>query len=62
VYNNHAHVVSFAGINQGNVKYTIEPGVYSLDEFPLHQDIVSSFHQYTHANEYTVSERVGNIL
>jgi LmbE family N-acetylglucosaminyl deacetylase len=62
VANNHSSVVTFAGINQGNVKYTIEPGVYSLDEFPLHQDIVSSFHQHTHANEYAVSNRVKNIL
>jgi LmbE family N-acetylglucosaminyl deacetylase len=62
VANNHTHVVTFAGIGQGNVKYIIEPGVYSLDEFPLHQDIVSSFHQHAHANEYAVSNRVKNIL
>jgi hypothetical protein len=62
VYDNHAHVVTFAGIGQGNVKYTIESDVYSLDEFPLHQDIVASFHQGQHANEYAVSDRVRNIL
>jgi hypothetical protein len=62
VANNHTYMVTFAGINQGNVKYTIEPGVYSLDEFLLHRDIISSFHQHAHANEYAVSERVQNIL
>jgi hypothetical protein len=55
-------MVTFAGISKGNIKYTIEPGVYSLDEFPLHKDIVSSFHQQMHANEYCVSERVRKIL
>jgi LmbE family N-acetylglucosaminyl deacetylase len=62
VANNHTRVVTFAGIGQGNVKYTLEPGVYSLDEFPLHRDIVSSFHQHAHANEYAVPEQVKNIL
>ena len=62
VSNNHSHLVTFAGIGKGNVKYTIDSGVYSLDEFPLHKDIVSGFHQHTHANEYCVSERVKQIL
>jgi hypothetical protein len=62
VSNNHTYMVTFAGIGQGNVKYTIEPGVYSLDEFPLHQAIVSGFHQHSHTNEYAVSKRVKNIL
>jgi hypothetical protein len=58
----HSYVVTFAGINHGNVKYTIEPGVYSLEEFPLHCDIVASFHQGQHTNEYAVSDRVRTIL
>jgi hypothetical protein len=62
VSNNHNYVVTFASIGQGDVKYTLEPGVYSLDEFPLHQDVVSSFHQNTHSNEYVVSEQVKNII
>lgn len=62
VSSNHNYVVFFAGINQGNVKYSIDPGMYSLDEFPLHRDVVTSFHQQQHANEYTVSEKVKNIL
>jgi LmbE family N-acetylglucosaminyl deacetylase len=49
---NHPKLVTFAGPGQGTVKYTIEPGVYSLDEFPLHQEIVAGFHPTTHTNEY----------
>jgi LmbE family N-acetylglucosaminyl deacetylase len=49
---NHPKLVTFAGPGQGTVKYTIEPGVYSLDEFPLHQEIVAGFHPITHTNEY----------
>jgi hypothetical protein len=59
---NHSYVVTFAGVNQGNVKYTIEAGVYNLDEFPLHCGIVSSFHPHAHVNEYAVSDRVKKIL
>jgi hypothetical protein len=62
IAHNHDHVVCFAGPGQGNVKYTIEPGVYRLDEFPLHCDIVVGFHQQHHTNEYTVSDKVRNIL
>ena len=59
VFVNHATAehpcrVTFAGPGQGTVKYTIDPGVYSLDEFPLHRDVVSSFHQQHHTNEYIV--------
>ena len=50
----HPNLVTFAGPGQGTVKYTIEPGVYSLDEFPLHRDIVAGFHSTTHTNEYTL--------
>jgi len=62
VCRNHNYVVCFAGINKGNVKYTIDPSIYCLDEFPLHKDIVAGFHQQHHTNEYTVSERVRKIL
>lgn len=62
VASNHTYMVCFAGPGQGNVKYTIDAGTYSLDEFPWHKDIVAGFHQEEHINEYTVSERVRNIL
>lgn len=62
VCENHTYVVTFAGVNQGNVKYSIDRSVYLLDEFPMHKDIVSSFHLHQHINEYSVSERVKKIL
>ena len=58
VVDNHTYVVCFAGPNKGNVKYSVEPGVYSFDEFPQHREVVAGFHSTSHANEYTVSERV----
>jgi LmbE family N-acetylglucosaminyl deacetylase len=50
----HPHRVTFAGPGQGTVKYSIEPGVYTLDELPMHRDIIASFHPKTHTNEYTL--------
>ena len=48
----HAQRVVFAGPNSGTVKYSIEPGVYNLDELPRHRDIIAGFHTTTHTNEY----------
>ena len=62
VCQNHNQVVCFAGPGQGNVKYAVDPGVYSLDELPLHRDVIAGFHQHTHVNEYTINERTKKIL
>jgi LmbE family N-acetylglucosaminyl deacetylase len=62
VIEHHTNVVFFAGNHKGNVKYSIQPGAYSLDEFPLHREVVAGFHANTHVNEYTVNERVMRIL
>lgn len=62
VKDNHDCAVYFAGVNAGDVKYNIEPGVYSFNEFPLHQEVVEGFHRNAHINEYTVSERAKKIL
>ena len=59
---NHNQVVCFAGLGQGNVKYAVDPGLYSLDELPLHRDVIAGFHMHTHTNEYTVNERTKKIL
>lgn len=48
----HPNRITFAGPGQGTVKYTIEPGAYTLDELPLHRDVVAGFHPIVHANEY----------
>ena len=62
VCQNHNRVVCFAGLGQGNVKYAVDPGIYSLDELPLHRDVIAGFHLNTHANEYTINERTKKIL
>ena len=62
VSDHHTHMVTFAGIGQGNVKYFIDTHLYNLDEFPLHKDVVFGFHSTVHTNEYCVSERVRKIL
>ena len=55
-------MVCFAGPGKGNVKYSIDSGIYTFDEFPQHREVVAGFHATSHTNEYTVSERVNNIL
>ena len=50
----HTNRVTFANVGGGNTKYSLDPSCYSLDEFPLHRDIVSKFHQNGHVNEYTI--------
>jgi len=48
----HPYRMTFAGPGQGTVKYSVEPGAYSLDELPLHRDVIAGFHSNTHTNEY----------
>lgn len=50
----HPNLVTFANPGSGTVKYSIDPGVYSLDELPLHRDIIAGFHSTTHTNEYNL--------
>lgn len=50
---NHPNKIYFAGPGQGNCKYSIEPGVYNLDELPLHRNVIAEFHKIEHTNEYT---------
>jgi LmbE family N-acetylglucosaminyl deacetylase len=50
----HPNRITFAGPGRGTVKYTVAPGTYSLDELPMHQDIIVEFHKITHTNEYTL--------
>lgn len=48
----HANRVTFARPGTGTVKYSIQPGTYSLDELPLHRDVIAGFHSHNHVNEY----------
>lgn len=49
---NHPHRITFAGPGTGTVKYCVPAGTYSLDELPMHQEIIAGFHKDTHTNEY----------
>jgi LmbE family N-acetylglucosaminyl deacetylase len=54
----HPRRVVFADPGTGTVKYQIGPGIYSLDELPLHKDIVLGFHKENHTNEYTICKNI----
>lgn len=58
----HAGLVTFADRDAGTHKYSIPPGVYSIDELPEHGSIVAGFHPHTHENSYTVSDTVKSLL
>lgn len=48
----HPRRVTFAAPGRGTVKYTVPADAYSLDELPLHRDVVAGFHLTKHINEY----------
>lgn len=48
----HPCLVTFAPPGQGTVTYTVPPDTYTIDELPLHGDIVLGFHPITHQNDY----------
>jgi LmbE family N-acetylglucosaminyl deacetylase len=48
----HYNVVTFAPHNQGTVTLAVPPGTYTLDELPLHGNIIQSFHIEQHRNSY----------
>lgn len=50
---NHHNLITFAGPGSGTVKYSVPPDAYSLDELPLHRDVIAGFHLNGHNNEYT---------
>lgn len=47
----HQRLVTFAKINQGK-KYSLPHDAYSLDELPLHADVIKGFHADEHRNFY----------
>jgi LmbE family N-acetylglucosaminyl deacetylase len=47
----HPNLITFAKPGQGTT-YTIPPGTYSLDELPMHGEIIASFHSTEHRNSY----------
>lgn len=48
----HHNVVTFAQHSQGTVTLTVPPGTYTLDELPMHGNIIQSFHLDQHKNSY----------
>jgi len=48
----HHRVITFAGPGKGTT-YTIPAGTYSLDELPLHREVVAGFHSAGHQNSYS---------
>jgi LmbE family N-acetylglucosaminyl deacetylase len=47
----HPHLITFAPPGQGTT-YILPQAAYSLDELPLHRDIVAGFHPAEHKNSY----------
>lgn len=47
----HHQVITFARPGEGTT-YTIPAGTYSLDELPLHREVVAGFHPTVHQNSY----------
>jgi len=54
----HPRRVTFAGPGQGTVKYSVESGVYNLDELPMHREVIAGFHSTTHTNEYYICKNI----
>ena len=48
----HPRLVTFAKPGEGTVTLTVPPDTYSIDELPLHGEIVRGFHPITHQNDY----------
>lgn len=51
----HPNIVIFAKPGEGTT-YTVPAGVYTLDEFPQHRDIIAGFHTTEHKNSYKESK------
>ena len=47
----HPGLITFAPPGQGTT-YILPEGAYSLDELPLHRDIIAGFHPTIHQNSY----------
>lgn len=59
---NHPGLVTFAPPGQGNATFSVPSDAYSLSEFPLHCDIVKTFHTQGHRNSYSVPVAVNIAL
>jgi LmbE family N-acetylglucosaminyl deacetylase len=48
----HPRLITFAKPGEGTVTLTVPPDTYTIDELPLHGEIVRGFHPITHQNDY----------
>ena len=48
----HPCLVTFAKPGKGTVTYTVPKEAYSLDELPMHREIIAGFHPTEHRNSY----------
>ena len=48
----HPRLVTFAKPSEGTVTYTVPKTAYSLDELPMHREIIAGFHPTEHRNSY----------
>ena len=58
----HPGAVTFSKIGQGNARFAIPAGTYTLDELPEHGSVIAGFHQKEHANEYFIPDSVKELL
>jgi hypothetical protein len=59
---NKNNLVTFASLYVADIKITLPPRLYDLDELPLHREVISSFHKHTHTNGYTIPNYLKHLL
>ena len=57
----HNCVVYFAA-NGGDTTYCVPSDAYSLDELPLHREVIAKIHFEIHCNQYSISDLIRNML
>lgn len=58
VVKHHDFVITFAAPGSGTHQYQIDPTLYSMEELPLHADVVRSIHPARHKNSYHMPDNV----
>jgi LmbE family N-acetylglucosaminyl deacetylase len=58
----HPHVIYFAPPRAGTHVYSLPVDAYSLDELPLHRDVVEPFHARGHTNTYIIRSSTYDLI
>ena len=53
--NTHNCCVLFCDLGQGPV-YSVPREAYSLDELPMHREVIQGFHRFQHRNSYRITK------